>query len=121
MAGDVTALFAEYHTNGEVELLVRAKHDRVFPDRQTLFARLQSAPAQGQHSIRVDRASARDQKAFFGRNARLAETEVRWQELEFPSPKRERKNHRTLSPIWGRTVRVAVADNPAGHEPLKGH
>ena len=37
--GDMAALFAEQHATGGAELLVRATHDRVFSDGQTLFER----------------------------------------------------------------------------------
>ncbi|MCY4152770.1 MAG: IS4 family transposase [Aestuariivita sp.] len=91
--GDIAALFAAYHATGGAELLVRAKHNRVFPDGQKLFDRLRTSPPQATHDLRVDWASARraarGQKAFAGRDARLAHTEVRWHALALPIPKAE--------------------------------
>ena len=92
---DIAALFAEHHATGGAELLVRAKHDRVFPDGQTLFDRLRTAPSQAQHEIRIDQASsrrsARGQNAFAGRDARLAKTKLRWQWLDIPVPAKRPK------------------------------
>ncbi len=91
--GDVDALFAERHAKGGAELLVRAKHDHVFSNGHELFDRLRISPPQAEHEIRVDRASARrsphNQKAFAGRNARLAQTQVRWRVINLPEPKRQ--------------------------------
>ena len=120
--GDIAARFAEYHANSGVELLARAKHDRVFPDGQTLFARLQSVPSKVEHAIRVDRASSRRatraQKAFAERDARLAETKVRWQELSLSMPKHERKR-RGKAPFTLTAAHVIEPCPPAGVKPLE--
>ncbi len=57
--GDIAALFAERQADGGAELLVRAKHDRAFPDGESLFTRMRNAPPDGEHGIRIDRASPR--------------------------------------------------------------
>ena len=89
--GDIAALFAERQADGGAELLVRAKHDRAFPDGESLFTRMRNAPPDGEHGIRIDRASprraARGQKGFAGREARRATAQLRWQALEVPVPR----------------------------------
>jgi len=115
--GDIAALFAEHHATGGAELLVRARHDRVCPESQTLFDRLRTAPSQAQHEIRIDRASsrrsARGQEAFAGRDARLAKTELRWQRLAIPVPKQEQKRLGT-APVPLTAVHAIEPDPPPG-------
>ncbi len=120
--GDIAALFAEQRATGGAGLLVRARHDRVLPDGQKLFGRLRTAPSQAQHGIRVDRASsrrpARGQKAFAGRDARLAKTQLRWQPIEVPVPKKERKRL-GKEPVPLTAVHVVETDPPQGVEPVE--
>ena len=91
--GDIAALFVEQRDKGGADLLVRARADRVLSDGERLFAKLRTSAANARHEIRVDRASARrstrNQKAFSGREARLAAVELRWQELDVPVPAAE--------------------------------
>jgi len=120
--GDSAALFAERTANGGAELLVRAKHDRVFPDGQTLFDRVRNAPVRATHAIRVDRASARrparGQKAFAGRDARLAHTQLRWQVMNLPVPQKER-TRLGKDPFPLTAVHVLEPDPPEGVEPVE--
>ncbi len=120
--GDIAALFAERNARGGAELLVRAKHDRVFPDGQKLFDRLRTSPPQAAHAIRVDRASsrraARGQKAFAGRDARLAETQVRWQVIHLPVPRKERRRL-GKEPFPLTAVHVIEPDPPAETEAVE--
>ena len=92
--GDIAALFAEHRDRGGADLLVRAKTDRVLGDGDRLFARVRTSANSTPHGVRVDRASARraarGQKAFAGREARLANVELRWLELDIPVPAKER-------------------------------
>ena len=120
--GDSAALFAERNANGGAELLVRAQHDRVFPDGQKLFDRLRTSAPQAEYELRVDRAatrrSARGQKAFAGRQARLAQTQVRWQVLQLPVPQRER-SRLGKEPFPLTAVHAVEPDPPNGVEPVE--
>ena len=92
--GDIAALFVEHRDQGGADLLMRAKTDRVLGDGDRLFARVRTSANPTPHGVRVDRASAlraaRGQKAFAGREARLANVELRWLELDIPVPAKER-------------------------------
>ena len=116
------ALFAERQAEGGAELLVRAKHDRAFPDGESLFTRMRAAPPDGEHEIRVDRASprrsARGQKGFAGREARRATAQLRWQALDVPVPKRERGRLGT-GPLRLTAVHVHEPEPPAGAEAVE--
>jgi len=120
--GDIAALFAEYHATGGADLLVRARHDRVFPEGPKLFERVRTAPSQATHDIRVDRSSARrsarGRKASAGRDARLARTEVRWRPLELPLPERERSRP-GRDPVPLTAVHVLEPHPPEGVEAVE--
>ena len=120
--GDIAALFCARQAEGGAELLVRAQHDRVLGDDETLFATLRSAPAQGAHEVQVDRASARrgarGQKSFAGREARRAATELRWRQVELPVPRKQRKRLGT-EPIRLNAVHVLEPSPPNGAEGIE--
>lgn len=103
---DFFALFAEQRATPEVELLVRAKQDRVLerktraktpgsngkPKRERrLFGRLRSAPVRARMGLKVKRQSARikasKQAARPGRPARVARMELRYETLTIPAPR----------------------------------
>ena len=105
---DFFALFAEQRASPEVELLVRAKQDRVLkrktrakaagksgdPDpeqKRKLFGRLRSAPVRARMLLKVKRQSARikasKQAARPGRLARVARMELRYETLTIPAPR----------------------------------
>ena len=120
--GDIAALFAERQAEGGAELLVRAKHDRAFPDGESLFTRMRSAPPDGEHEIRIDRASARraarGQKGFAGREARRATAQLRWQALEVPVPRAARGRLGT-EPMRLTAVHVREPEPPSGAEAVE--
>ena len=120
--GDIAALFAERQAEGGAHLLVRARHDRAFPDGESLFARVRAAPPDGEHEVRIDRASsrraARGQKGFAGREARKAAAQLRWQELEVPVPKAER-GRLGKEPMRLTAVHVHEPEPPAGAEAVE--
>ena len=93
--GDIAALFCERQAHGGAELLVRARHDRVLSDGNKLFNAVRNSPSKGVFKVTVHRASvrrsARGQKAFAGRDARTAVCDLRWQEISFAVPQRERQ------------------------------
>ena len=105
---DFFALFAEQRASPEVELLVRAKQDRVLkrktrakaagksadPDpeqKRKLFGRLRSAPVRARMLLEVKRQSARikasKQAARPRRLARVARMELRYETLTIPAPR----------------------------------
>lgn len=106
---DFFALFAEQRATPEVDLLVRAKQDRVLerkprgkasarstkPKRERkLFGRLRAGPVRGRMRLQVKRQSARikasKQAARPGRPARVAQMELRYETLTIPAPRGSR-------------------------------
>ncbi len=102
---DFFGLFAEQRKHPEVELLVRAKQDRVRKRRakaagksgdrkqdpkRTLFGRMRSEPVRARFLLKVSRLSRRikasRQAARPGRAARVAEMELRYETLTIPAP-----------------------------------
>jgi hypothetical protein len=84
---DFFELFDEQRrTCAGVELLVRAKHDRVTTGENKLFETLRSAPVKAQMEIAVPRQSARAkksrQKARENRPARIAKVSLRYRQVE---------------------------------------
>ncbi len=82
--GDAYEIFQQCRQLEHVDLLVRARHNRVLGAQGArLFDQVRQAPAQARVEIEVMRSSARRsargqrEKAF--REARLAECELRWQ------------------------------------------
>ena len=120
--GDIAALFCARQAEGGAELLVRAGHDRALGDDEKLFAAVRGGPAQGAHEVQVDRASARrgarGQKAFAGREARRAATELRWREVMLPVPRKERKRLGS-EPIRLNAVHVLEPSPPKGVEGIE--
>jgi hypothetical protein len=81
---DFFELFDEQRSHPQVELLVRAKHDRTLGEGPGLFEVVRQSPAQGRLQIAVQRQSARakksGQKAKEGHPQRLAEVSLRYQQ-----------------------------------------
>ena len=116
--GDVLALFAEQRRLAGVELLVRAKHNRVLgADQPKLFEQIREQAAQGSVEIQVQRSSARRgtgrQKAKPLREARTARAELRWREVELAAPVRSE------GPLRLQLVHVWERSAGAGVEPLE--
>ena len=86
---DFFELFDEPRNN-KVELLVRAKHDRVMGQQDTLFDQIRQSPVRGQLEVNVPRQSARvkksKQKARDGHSQRTAQVVLRHQQVELPPP-----------------------------------
>ena len=87
---DFFELFDEQRKTGKVELLVRAKHDRIVRDDTHLFDVLRQSPVQGQLQIVVPRQSARPkkskQKARTAREQRTADVQLRFVPIVLPPP-----------------------------------
>ena len=91
--GDVYAVFAEQQRLGNVDLLVRAKHNRSRGKGQPkLFDWVRDEPVRGQLRIHVARLSARvatrQQKEREERAERVASVDLRWQGVELRDPNR---------------------------------
>ena len=122
---DFRDLFIEHRTAApQVDLLVRAKADRVLgkeqtPDGQTvsrrLFDTVRNAPAQGTAQVEVQRLSARvkasKQARKDRREARVAEVTLRYQPVALPCPGN--------APVELRVVHVREQTPPAAAEPLE--
>ena len=116
--GDVYAIFAEQQRLGSVDVLVRARHDRVLCSGQPkLFAAVRAQAAQGHLQIHVARQSAR--RASRGqaerdvRAERVAQVELRWQALELRDPQQP------AATLPLHVVHVCEPQAPAGAEPLE--
>jgi hypothetical protein len=114
---DFFELFDEQRRRDKVDLLVRAKHDRVTSDKLTLFAQVRTSPVKSRLAIAVPRQSARPkkskQKARDGHPKRMAQVQLRYREVELPAP----KYHPGKQPIRLWVVHVREVRPPAGGAP----
>lgn len=100
---DFFELFDEqrHHCSG-VELLVRAKHDRVTTGEKKLFETIRCSPVKAQIEIAVPRQSARakksKQKAREKRPARRAKVSLRYRQVEI-EPTRQHKDKEPMI-LW---------------------
>ena len=122
---DFLDLFVEQRTAApQVDLLVRAKADRVLgrektPDGQTvsrrLFDTVRNAPAQGAAQVEVQRLSARVKASKQARKdrraARVADVTLRYQQVPLPCPGDE--------PVTLWVVHVREEQPPPAAEPLE--
>jgi hypothetical protein len=103
----------------QVELLVRAKHDRRTDGEYKLFDTLRQSPVRSTLNIRIPRQSARPklskQKARPHRSERTAQVALRYQEIELPPPS-EHKNKAPLK-LW--VVHIREETPPAGEVALE--
>ena len=84
-------LFSVWRQLGNVDLLVRAKHDRKLGDESPrLFDKVRGEPVRQRLEIHVERPSvrngARGQKAKGKREARDARVALRWCAVDLPPP-----------------------------------
>ncbi|ETR68214.1 MAG: transposase [Candidatus Magnetoglobus multicellularis str. Araruama] len=89
--GDFFELFDEHRTNcQDVELLVRASHNRKTKDNEKLFDAVKNTPVQGKAKIEISRQSQQKkkgkQKARNKREAREAEVSIRFTKVEIKAP-----------------------------------
>lgn len=116
---DFFELFDEQRRRDKVDLLVRAKHDRVTTAEFNLFACARSSPVHSWLLIPVPRRSARPKKskqqARAGNVERTAKVELRYREVELPAP----KHHPGKPPIKLWVVHVLEARPPASATPLE--
>ena len=116
--GDVYAVFAEQRRLGNVDLLVRAKHNRSRgKDEPKLFDWVRDEPVQGRLRIHVARLSARsatrEQAEREVREERVASAELRWQGVDLRDPNRQQETVRL------NLVHVREGTQPQGAERLE--
>ena len=116
--GDVYAVFAEQQRLGNVDLLVRAKHNRSRGRGQPkLFDWVRDEPVRGRLRIHVARLSARvstrQQQAREEREERVASVELRWQGAQLRDP------HRRGEAVRLNLVHVREEPEPQGAERLE--
>jgi hypothetical protein len=88
---DIFEFFAEQRNNPRVDLLVRAKHDRILAASESkLFQTISSAPVQADCTVQVPRQSARTKKsgtkARAKRASRTARLIIRFHEVQLKPP-----------------------------------
>lgn len=88
---DFYELFDEQRRRNKVDLLVRAKHDRILADKHTLFDQVRGGAVKDRLAIPVPRQSTRakksKQKAREGHPQRMAQVQLRYREVVLPAPK----------------------------------
>ena len=111
---DFFELFDAQRRRNKVDLLVRAKHDRITGDKLTLFDQMRSDTVKSHLAIAVPRQSARPkkskQKARAGHPQRMAQVQLRYREIVLPAP----KHHAGKSPLRLWAVHVREPHPPAG-------
>lgn len=116
---DFFELFEQQRRRNKVDLLVRAKHDRVIAHKHTLFEQVRSGAAQDRLAIPVPRQSTRakksKQKASPGHPQRMAQVQLRYREVVLPAP----KHHADKPPLRLWAVHVRETRAPAGGERLE--
>jgi hypothetical protein len=116
---DFFELFDEQRQRRRVDLLVRAKHNRVTSETLNLFEAVRQSPLCGERSIPVPRQSARPkkskQKAREKREARMAQVALRYRQIELrPPPTQQDKE-----PISLTIVHVVEPAPPEGAKALE--
>ena len=115
---DFYELFCEPR-HPQVELLVRAKHNRRLDGEYKLFETLRRSEVRATLNIRIPRQSARPklskQKARPHRPERTAQVLLRYQEVELPPP----SEHKDKAPVKLWVVHLREETPPAGETPLE--
>ncbi len=103
----------------QVELLVRAKHDRRTDGEHKLFETLRRSTVRSTLTIRIPRQSARPklskQKARPHRAERTAQVALRYQEVELPPP----SDLKDKAPVKLWVVHIREETPPPGETPLE--
>ena len=115
---DFYELFCEPR-HPQVELLVRAKHNRLTDGQYKLFDTLRRSKVRSTLTIQIPRQSARPklskQKARPYRPARSAQVALRYREIELPPP----CAHKDKAPVRLWVVHIREKRPPAGETPLE--
>jgi len=120
---DIFELFEYQQKHPEVELLIRAAHERASLRRAnvSLFEQLRSSNLKASFELEVPARSARaaksSQKSSDGSPARSAKMQLRYKSIELPPP--DSTLHRNKQPIKLWMVHLAEVDAPAGIKPIE--
>jgi hypothetical protein len=116
---DFFELFDEQRKTGKVDLLVRAKHDRVMAGEAKLFEVVRQSPVQGALQIVVPRQSERPkkskQKARSATEQRTAEVQLRYLQVTLPTP----VSQKDKAPITLWIVHILESSAPDEVKPLE--
>lgn len=116
--GDFFELFDAHREQAGVDLLIRARHNRNTADGK-LFDRLRAGKVRGTVQLEVKRQSARPkrsrQKARPARTRRIADLDLRYEQVEFAAPKKLK--HKGSVKLW--VVHAQETKPPAGVKPLQ--
>lgn len=111
---DFFELFDEQRRRDRVDLLVRAKHDRLTAEQRTLFDQVRGGQAKSRLDIAVRRQSSRPKKskqqAREGHPKRMAQVQLRYREVVLPPP----THHAGKPPLRLWVVHVRQTRAPAG-------
>ena len=120
---DIFELFEYQQQHPEVELLIRAAHERASLRRshESLFKQLRSSELKACFELEVPARSARaaksSQESSNGSPARSAKMQLRYKSIELPPP--DLKLHRNKQPIKLWMVHLVEVDAPADIKPIE--
>lgn len=116
---DFFELFDEQRKTGKVDLLVRAKHDRVMAGEAHLFEAVRQSAVQGALQVVVPRQSERPkkstQKARAATEQRTATVQLRYLQVEVPAP----SSQKDKEPITLWVVHILEPSAPEEAKPLE--
>lgn len=116
---DFFELFDEQRQKNNVDLLVRAKHNRITDDDLNLFESFRQSPVQSQLRIPVPRQSARPKKSKQQirdkKEQRVAEVDLRYRKIELRPP----SHHQNKKPISLWMVHVLEPSSPENAKPVE--
>lgn len=118
---DFFELFDERRKDPQVELLVRAKHNRKTTAGAKLFDAVRDTPVQHRYTIRIPRQSARPKRSKQAvrkaRRERLAHVELRWCPVKLPPPEHLGRQENAPVDVW--IIHLVEPHPPAGEAPLE--
>ena len=116
---DFFELFDEQRKTAKVELLVRAKHDRVMSGEAHLFEAVRQSAVQAALQVVVPRQSARPkkskQKARTATEQRTTDVQLRYLQVLLPAPASQKEKE----PITLSVVHILEPSAPADTKPLE--
>ena len=114
---DNFALFDAHRQHGRVDMLVRARHNRLLAKGRKLYATLRGGPAAAKVQIEIKRVTARAKssrkKARRGRRHRIAQAEVRYHCVQLPDTRKE------VDPVTMYGVHVRETAPPTGEQAVE--
>ncbi len=118
---DFFEMFDDQRSNSpDIDLLVRAKHDRTTTGEYRLFETARQAPVQAQIEIKIPRQTARSkkskQKARAKKATRIAQVSVRSAQVELNPPS---SYHKDKEPVMIGIVHMKEDTPPAGEEAIE--